>query len=322
MRAKHQRTRENSQVPYDDISELILSFRAQVDARLEHLCPEQDSGSNLLNAMRYSLLSPGKRLRAITTLVACRQCAGDLSSAIDLACAVEMVHAASLVVDDLPCMDHARLRRGKPTTHLLYGEHIAILAAISMLNEAYHVIVTSDRLDSLTKALAMSTLTGAIGLNGLALGQEHDLSSGDSQKIEDIEVIKQRHLHKTGALFSAAAALGGAAAKAKQEHIELLGEFGAKLGTAYQVLDDIADKSSLESESGKDADQDRFKTTALTLLGAEGARLSASCLIEDAINCARKLEYGTGQGLIALARMVESEFSVSQEPAPSITREG
>lgn len=319
MHAPQQRARKNCQVPSDDITGLVSSIRTQVDARLEQLCPQRDSGSDLLDAMRYSLLSPGKRLRAITTLVACRQCAGELSSGIDLACAVEMVHAASLVVDDLPCMDHARLRRGKPTTHLLYGEHIAVLAAISMLNEAYHVIVTSDRLNDSTKSLAMETLTSAIGVKGLALGQEHDLSSENSQLIEDIE---QRHLHKTGALFSAAAALGGAAAKADPEHIELLREFGAKLGTAYQMLDDVADKSSAESESGKDADQDRFKTTALTLLGAEGARLSASRLIEDAMNCAEKIDYGAGQGLLAFARLVESKFSVSQKSPPSVTRPG
>jgi geranylgeranyl diphosphate synthase type II len=319
MRTPHQRARKNCQAPSDDITELVSSIRTQVDARLEQLCPQQHSGSNLLDAMRYSLLSPGKRLRAITTLVACRQCAGDLNSAIDLACAVEMVHAASLVVDDLPCMDHARLRRGKPTTHLLFGEDIAVLAAISMLNEAYHVIVTSDRLDNSTKTLAMGSLTSAIGVNGLALGQEHDLSSEGGQMIEDIE---RRHLHKTGALFSAAAALGGAAAKVDREHIELLREFGAKLGTAYQMLDDVADKSSAESESGKDADQDRFKITALTLLGAEGARLSASRLIENAMNCASKIDYGAGQGLIELARMVESKFSNSQKSPSSVTRAG
>ena len=97
MHAPQQRAREIYQVPSDDITELVTRFRTQVDARLQQLCPEQEPVSKLLDAMRYSLLSPGKRLRAITTLVACHQCAGDLSSAIDLACAVEMVHAASLV---------------------------------------------------------------------------------------------------------------------------------------------------------------------------------------------------------------------------------
>jgi geranylgeranyl diphosphate synthase type II len=218
-------------------------------------------------AMRYTLLAPSKRVRAVLLLLAADLC-GSASRALPAACAIEAIHAASLILDDLPSMDDAPLRRGRPTVHIVYGEAVAILAAFGLLNGAYGHL--SRQYDPALAARVTTLFADAVGLNGLVAGQAEDVLASEAGI--SFEKLERIHRRKTGVLFSAAAAAGALTAGGSEHDIEALTAYAKNLGLAFQVVDDLLDVTGTEAETGKAVRQDARKTTFVSFSGVDGAR--------------------------------------------------
>jgi geranylgeranyl diphosphate synthase type II len=255
--------------------------------------------------MRYAVLGPGKRVRPVLTLaVADLFGAADLEPVTDLAVAVELVHACSLVLDDLPAMDDAELRRGRPTVHRAFGEEVALLAAFALLSTAYSAVAGAAHRLPLTRYGAedmVHHLAAAIGTLGLIGGQALDLES-ESGPI-DLERLEYIHSHKTGALFLAAAELGAMAADARRKDFEAISRFAKNLGLAFQIEDDLLDVLATAEETGKDVGKDAGKTTFPKLLGVDGARALAGELLDFAVASVAPLGR-RAEPLLALAEFV------------------
>ncbi len=225
--------------------------------------------AGLAEAMRYSLLAGGKRIRPMLVLEFCRIAGGDIEAAMPVACAVEMLHTYSLSHDDLPCMDNDELRRGKPTNHVVYGECTATLAGDTLQAEAFGTILRSE-LPADRRAACAEILSGAVGLDGMCCGQYLDmLWEGRSLSEQELTEINSR---KTGALLSAACQMGVAAAGGSARMLECAGHFGAALGMAFQIRDDMLDVLSTEEELGKPigSDSQENKNTYMVLMGRKG----------------------------------------------------
>lgn len=283
-------------------------LRLEVDARLNALFHETPQDSRLVCAVRHGLLSPGKRFRPIITLLAHAQTGGDPRQAIDAACAIEMVHAASLIMDDLPSMDDARLRRGRLATHVVFGEGTGMLAAVALLNEAYRVIAQGPAGTADQKVRAICHLTAAVGPEGLAGGQERDIMCGGGPDAISLKEMEQRHLEKTGALFAAAAAIGAELAGADKRMVSCMFDYGVALGLAYQAFDDVVDVECTAEIAGKDVAQDKGKSTVVSLLGRDGARRSAARWLDRAIAAAEDASPSGAAPLADLARRVGEKF--------------
>lgn len=241
----------------------IRDLRALVDARLRELVPDPgDAPHRLHAAMNYAALAPGKRIRPLLALLTAERLGVDVETALDPACAVEMVHAASLVLDDLPCMDDAPMRRGQPSTHVRYGEGVAVLTGVALLNQAFLVVSEAQGVDEGRRLDMVRALSRAVGLDGLVDGQDRDLR-GAGASLTGVTELNHR---KTGVLFVASVEIGALASGARAPALEALRVFGTELGLAFQALDDIAD-----SAGGEDA----ARTTVFSVLGGEGARAEA-----------------------------------------------
>ncbi|MGI9516596.1 MAG: polyprenyl synthetase family protein [Pirellulaceae bacterium] len=259
----------------------VETARAKIDEQLESYtefdadCPDQ-----LREAIRYSLLSPGKRLRPLLVLMACDACGGDWINALPAACAVEMVHTYSLIHDDLPSMDDDQLRRGQPTCHVKFGEATAILAGDALIPLAFQV-VCSEYPPSLATPCSLQLAT-ACGATRLVGGQADDLSqqngSGDLEELENI------HRRKTGALLTVSLRLGGIVAGANADQLAALESFGKRLGLAFQIVDDLLDCHGDWTKMGKmtNKDTDRGKLTYPNLLGMDESKDRAESLIAEA----------------------------------------
>jgi geranylgeranyl diphosphate synthase type II len=270
----------------ETLEEHLSSSRKRVDAALAAgLSPAGERPEVLHEAVRYTLLLPGKRLRAVLVLDACALLRGDPERALVLACAVEQVHAASLILDDLPSMDDATLRRGQPTLHRRFGEANAILAAVALLNGAFGAIATADMLRDRERARAAAILAEAVGARGLIGGQVADLAA-TGRRI-DLDSLEYIHSHKTGALFIAAAELGALAANGRERDVEALRRYAKNLGLAFQITDDLLDYSGDPSKTGKDAGLDRDRTTFVNLSGIDGARRLVDELIDASLESLR-----------------------------------
>ena len=235
--------------------------------------------------MHYALTGPGKRIRPVLTLAVAELFGQRAAPVLDLACAVEMVHACSLILDDLPAMDDAHLRRGRPTVHLEFGEDVALLAALALLNRAYALAAEGAHRLSLgryTSEDMIHHLAAAIGSGGLIGGQALDLASRPEEL--DLELLEYIHSHKTGALFMAAGELGAMAADARRKELEVISRFAKNLGLAFQISDDLLDVLSTPEETGKDVGQDAAKVTFVKLLGVDGARTLAAELLGFAVD--------------------------------------
>lgn len=249
-------------------------LRGAVDARLAALLPQPGAAPLLLGAaMRHAVLAPGKRLRPILTLLAARCLHGDERAALDPACAVEMVHAASLVLDDLPCMDDAPLRRGLPSTHVRFGEDVAVLAAVALLNQAYGIIARSPGVPEAARLAMVAAVTDAVGVTGLVGGQEDDLHAPEA---DSLAALSDVHHRKTGVLFMAAVELGARSAGADGRIVEVLKRFAAELGLAFQALDDLDDGAEDEAQAAAAAG------SVLAFLGKDGARREAGRRLDAA----------------------------------------
>ena len=250
---------------------LVEDLRAAVNGRLDSLVPTGSRGPQRVNdAVRYALLAPGKRIRPLLTILAAMDFGAPVSDALDVACATEMVHTASLVLDDLPCMDDARLRRGQPTVHMRFDESTAILAAVALLNQAFATVTRTTRLPAETRLALVERLSAAVGFDGLVTGQENDLHErGTSCTVARLEALNHQ---KTSVLFEAALEIGARVAGAADRSIDELRQVAAHLGLAYQIADDLFDISVSTGPQSKDLHKDDGKPTVVSLLGAERAR--------------------------------------------------
>ena len=247
----------------------LQGLRQRVDERLAELLPDVESAQDSVAlALHEGTLAPGKRLRPLLLLAALSDLGRETEVALNPACALEMIHAASLFLDDLPCMDNASLRRGQPTIHVRFGEDVAVLASVALLSHAYGVMATAPGLSPLQRNAAVAILARAVGSQGLVRGQFRDLRSEDQTRQLDA-VITTNQL-KTGSLFTAALDMAVLLGGADAEQAAYLQGFASELGLAFQLLDDIADGLTPQ-QTGKDCQQDRAKTTVVSLLGPQAA---------------------------------------------------
>ena len=260
-------------------------YRALIEAALEKMFAGCESmpQAGLFEAMRYSLLAGGKRIRPLLVLEFCRIAGGDVEKALPVACAVEMLHTYSLIHDDLPCMDNDELRRGKPTNHMVYGECMATLAGDALQAEAFGTILRCD-LPPAVKANCAEILADAVGLDGMCGGQFLDMSwEGRALTEQELSEINTR---KTGALLVAACHMGVAAAGGSELMLAAAGHYGSAIGMAFQIRDDMLDVLSTAEELGKPigSDLEENKNTYMVLMGREGCEKTIAKLTEFAKN--------------------------------------
>jgi geranylgeranyl diphosphate synthase type II len=265
----------------------LAERHAAVEAALERALTLGDgTPPRLLEAMRYAVFSGGKRVRPILALAACEAVPADSVRALPFACAVELVHAYSLVHDDLPAMDDDELRRGRPTVHVVYGEALAILTGDALLTEAFRVAAAGARDVGIDAAQALdliARLARAAGAGGMVGGQVADLAAEGS--VADRGLVESIHRRKTGALIAAAVEAGGVAGGASGARRAALAEYGATLGLAFQVADDVLDATAPTAVTGKrvGGDAEHGKATYPVVLGLDGARAVASELLDRAL---------------------------------------
>lgn len=257
------------------------------------------------DAMRYAVLDGGKRLRPLLVLAASEAVGGNKAAALRAACATELIHAYSLVHDDLPCMDNDVLRRGKPTVHVKFGEADALLAGDALQALAFELLTPEgDEVPAATQALLCRLLARAAGSQGMAGGQAIDLASVGIAL--DEARLREMHRLKTGALLQGSVEMGAACGAVTPAALGALRDYGAAIGLAFQVVDDIldvtADSQTLGKTAGKDAAAD--KPTYVSLLGLDGARAQARQLLADALAALEKSGLADTAALRALAHMV------------------
>ncbi|MGM9607768.1 MAG: polyprenyl synthetase family protein [Oscillospiraceae bacterium] len=252
--------------------------RELIEARLNEFFVQECPQKELLDAMRYSLLAGGKRIRPVLTVKFCEAAGGTAAEALDFACGAEMLHTYSLIHDDLPCMDNDDLRRGKPTCHKVFGETVATLAGDALQAAAFRTVLTADGAwsDPSAPGAAASILAQAAGENGMCGGQYLDtVGDGKPHTVEELKVI---HAGKTGALLRAACLMGVIACsgyrKVDYRSFEAAKGYAENLGMAFQIQDDILDVTATTEVLGKPAGSDAAnqKTTFVTLLGVPACR--------------------------------------------------
>lgn len=259
----------------------ILSQREFIDLRLDRLLPR--SGADpLADAARAACLSGGKRARPILAMLSTAHFGGRELAALDFGCALEMIHTASLILDDLPCMDDGAMRRGQPTLHRRFGEDAALLSAIALLNRAYAVIVADDGLEAATRLRLARLVSDAVGFGGLAAGQMRDLHDPAAER--DEACLRSLNHQKTGVLFVAALEGGAVIAGADGGACAAARLFADRLGFAFQLWDDLQDSTSTAEAMGKDALQDEGRVTFVTLWGAERTRETIKTTIDEALS--------------------------------------
>lgn len=251
-------------------------YQGLVAAELQRLMPQ--GGSAVEQAMAYTALAPSKQVRAVLVLLCADLCRGTPARAVPVAAAVELVHASSLILDDLPSMDDAPLRRGRASNHVQFGEATAILAAFGLLNLAFGTI--AHAYDPALASRLTTTIAGSVGPDGLVGGQALDLETTDRQI--DFATLERIHRGKTGALFVAAACCGALTAGAAPDALSALTAFARNLGLAFQIVDDLLDVEGDPAQTGKAVRADARKTTFVHFSGVEGARQLAAELCDTA----------------------------------------
>jgi farnesyl diphosphate synthase len=276
---------------------------ADCEKALDHLVPAA-APAGLGAAMRYAVLGGGKRLRPLLVLAACEAVGGDRDAAVRAACAVELIHAYSLVHDDMPCMDNDVMRRGKPTVHVQFGEAQAMLAGDAMQALAFEVLTPNVGMAPALQARLCALLARAAGFAGMAGGQAIDLASiGQSL---DEPTLRDMHRRKTGMLLQASVMMGAACGRASVATLAALDDYGAAIGLAFQVVDDILDVTQESATLGKTAgkDQQDNKPTYVTVLGLEPARQLARDLRLQALQALSDSRLPDPARLSLLADMV------------------
>ena len=270
-------------------------YRAEVELALGPMLESLGAiPDRLLEAMRYSLLAGGKRLRPVMLLAACDMAGGDITAAMPFACALEMIHTYSLIHDDLPAMDNDDLRRGKPTNHKVFGEDLAILAGDGLLNAAAELMArTALRMADARGIHALEIIMRHAGVTGMVAGQTKDvLSEGDDPREDLVSYI---HAHKTADLLEAPMEAGLALAGADEGQIRAAFEYGLHLGLAFQMTDDLLDVTGDAALLGKNTgmDAELNKLTWVALKGVEGTAKDAAEQVDLAEKALEKLPWDT-----------------------------
>jgi geranylgeranyl diphosphate synthase type II len=278
-----------------DFAGILAQDQAAVEKSLSVMFADSERCADLHDAMEYSLLAGGKRIRPVLVLETCRMCGGNVQQAMPFACAIEMVHTYSLIHDDLPAMDDDDLRRGRPTNHKVYGEATAILAGDGLLTAAFEQL-TKAELSAKQIVDAVSCLAQAAGPDGMVGGQSLDMD-GEGRALTGEELERLQSL-KTGALISAAAELGCIAADGTPEQREKVRSYAQALGRAFQVRDDMLDVISTDQELGKPVGSDftNEKNTFVTVLDLDG--------------CVKLVEELTEQAILSLDGFEQPEFHI------------
>jgi geranylgeranyl diphosphate synthase type II len=266
------RLEQFDRAPVDEMAEM----RFAIDRRIDELLAVSGPLDQLTNAMRASALSAGKRMRPLLLMLVARDLGCASKALIDVACAVELVHAASLILDDLPCMDDASLRRGKPAIHIQFGEDVAILASVALLSRAFGVLSQAQDIQPATRARLVATLAQTVGEQGLVRGQFEDLHGGARSP----EAIATTNELKTGLLLGVAVDMASIICHAGDDVAQQLRAFALAAGQAFQIKDDFLDGKD-SAVTGKDTGKDVGKATLINTLGRDEAlRRLAACLLE------------------------------------------
>lgn len=249
----------------------VEGWRERLDARLAELIQADDQTCRRLDeAMRYSLLAPGKRVRPLLAILTAMDFGHDPDPLLDFGCALELVHCASLMLDDLPCMDDAAMRRGQPASHVRFGEATTTLAAIALLNQAYAVIAQSTMLPHETRCRLVSRLSRAVGTVGLVSGQSRDLA--ERRASMDSEGLARINQQKTGVLFELAVVGGGTIVDLPRDRLDSLNRYAGRVGQAFQIADDLLDCRRHGENSGKDCGADVDKAGSVHQVGEAALR--------------------------------------------------
>jgi geranylgeranyl pyrophosphate synthase len=284
------------------LHEFLIDTREKINQKLDEFLPPEESEPIILHqAMRYAVLKGGKRIRPAMMLAVVNMLSGDAKIALGPAAVLELIHAASLILDDLPCMDDASRRRGLPTVHLVFGEDQAVLAGVALLNLAYQHLAGWEKAGMPGMAESLSDVALAVGTEGTIGGQSADLATHpNSATFERLEYI---HSHKTGALFIAGARMGARLAGGDTKAIKDIERYAKNLGLAYQIMDDILDVVSTPEITGKTVGRDEMKVTFVRFIGLDAARKLVAELTDFAISALHR--FGDKAGLLAeLARML------------------
>lgn len=262
-------------------------FLPDIEKKLESCITAENSAAQ---AMKYSLLSGGKRIRPILLLEFYALCGGKDDNALNFAAALEMIHTYSLIHDDLPCMDNDDMRRGRPSCHKAFGEDTALLAGDALLTLAFKTAAETDGIPSDRVLKAIAVLAENAGISGMVGGQVEDLAFEKSGAT--IDELRGMYLKKTSCLLSAGAVCGSILAGADDEELKYAAEYAEKLGLAFQIIDDILDCTSDEKTLGKPigSDEKNGKTTYVTLLGIDGAKAEAERLSNEALTALCKIK--------------------------------
>lgn len=254
-----------------------------IDTALDS-CLKSEENEKIYEAMRYSVFAGGKRLRPVIMIMTAKMLGGTPETVMPFACAMEMIHTYSLIHDDLPSMDNDDLRRGKPTSHKMFGEAVAVLAGDALLTKAFETAASYNVAGVCKKKVlrAMSVLAKAAGADGMIAGQVIDIDSVN----EDEQLLKKLHSLKTGALIRASGVIGAILSGADEEQIKAVDDFCNNIGIAFQIQDDILDVISSEEELGKPigSDAENGKSTYITLFGKEQAEKMAAEYTKKAVD--------------------------------------
>jgi geranylgeranyl diphosphate synthase type II len=284
------------------LNDYFSSRRALIDRFLAELHPR--APEPLAAPLRRALDSPGKRVRGVLTIAAGEAAGAKGEKLVRAAAAMEMIHASSLVLDDLPSMDDALLRRGAPTLHRDFGEDLAILSAVALLNHAYGLVAEAHAECSPRRwpmQQVVQRVVDAVGWDGTVAGEAVDLHSEGSKL--DFDTLEFIHSRKTGALFVAAAAVGAMLANIHSAPLARIEVFAKNLGLAFQITDDILDVTSTPETLGKDVGKDTQRLTFVKLAGVDGARKLSEELVETSLAALEPLG-GAAKPLRDLAMMV------------------
>ena len=270
-----------------DLKAYLKDRIALVDSALERFLPAEDERPQTLHkAMRYSVFAGGKRVRPILLLAACEAVGGDIEKGMPAACAMEMIHTYSLIHDDLPAMDDDDFRRGRPTSHKVFGEAIAILAGDALLTESFKLISDprfSASVDPSALIAVMQEIATCAGSYGMVGGQVVDMES-EGKSDMDLPTVQYIHTHKTGALIKASVVAGALLGAADEKQLAAIRRYGEAAGLAFQIADDILDIEGTTEEIGKDAgsDQARGKATYPAVIGLSAAKDEAKAMMDEA----------------------------------------
>lgn len=274
-----------------------------VDEYMEKFLPPEDKYPEIIHkAMRYSVFAGGKRLRPIMVMEACRAFGGDVEKAMPFACAIEMIHTYSLIHDDLPALDNDDYRRGRLTSHKMFGENMAILAGDALLHHAFETMAEACvKMNDIKYTKAMLAIAQGAGINGMVAGQVVDVIS-EGKEI-DKDTLDYIHKNKTAAMIIGALKAGAEIGGASDEEIKNIERVGELVGVAFQIQDDILDVTSTLEELGKpiNSDEKNHKVTYATMFGVE----DASKIVLDMSNEALEILHSMGDRMVFLERLTE-----------------